>query len=85
MPTKKRSTRVKLFANVNHVLDTLEMNSANLVSEYYHQVATTGLVPHGFKAAQPTSTDETSEAPQQMTMMNTIDDLDALYANLDKC
>ncbi len=84
MPTKKRSTRVRLFADVNHVLDTLEMNSAHLVSEYYHQMATTGLIPKGFHADQACQTAKDADT-HQMSMMTTIDDLDQMYANLKEC
>ncbi|MFC6182203.1 hypothetical protein [Lactiplantibacillus daowaiensis] len=86
MRFKKRTKRVRLFADVNHVLDTLEMNSANLVSEYYHQMTAKGVIPNGFHADNQSgcSTDRPDTA-HQMPMMTTIDDLDQMYASLKEC
>jgi len=77
MLIKKQARQVERFANVNTVLDTLEMNVDHLVTASYHQMATTGFVPAGFKAAK------SAKASHSMALMNTITDLDALYANLD--
>ncbi|BDZ31502.1 hypothetical protein RA086_09810 [Lactiplantibacillus sp. WILCCON 0030] len=64
----------RIFANFNHILDTLETDSAKLVSTSYHQLATKGIVPTDFSKPQKSS--------KALTMMNGIDELDQLYAQL---
>ncbi|MFC6202096.1 hypothetical protein ACFP1L_09475 [Lactiplantibacillus nangangensis] len=66
----------RIFANFNHIIDTLETDSAKLVSTSYHQLATKGIVPHDF------SNQHKSE--ETLTMMTGIDELEQLYAQLKR-